>query len=86
MVGSYPIVMWIVVGGLAGWLTGQLVKGRGYGCTGNVVVGVIGAVVGGWLFQVTGVTALPGVIGSLFTAVIGAVVLITVLRLFTERR
>jgi len=80
------LIMWIVIGGLAGWLSGQLVKGRGYGCMGNVVVGVIGAVVGGWLFQVTGIQELPGLIGSLFTAVIGAVALITVLRLFTERR
>ena len=83
---GYSLILWIVIGGLAGWLAGQLVKGRGYGCIGNVVVGVIGAVVGGWLFQVTGIQQLPGLIGSLVTAVIGAVALIAVLRLLTERR
>lgn len=82
---GYPLILWIVIGGLAGWLTGQLFRGRGYGCMGNVVVGVIGAVVGGWLFQITGVQSLPGILGSLFTAVIGAVALIAVLRLLTER-
>ena len=82
---SYPLILWIVIGGLAGWLAGQLLRGRGYGCIGNVVVGVIGAVTGGWLFQVTGVEALPGVLGSLFTAVIGAVALIAVLRMLTQR-
>jgi uncharacterized membrane protein YeaQ/YmgE (transglycosylase-associated protein family) len=86
MMTGYGLILWIVIGGLVGWLTGLLVKGRGYGCMGNVVVGVIGAVVGGWLFQVTGIRELPGLIGSLFTAVIGAVALISVLRLFTERR
>jgi uncharacterized membrane protein YeaQ/YmgE (transglycosylase-associated protein family) len=86
MTGYHSLILWIVIGGLAGWLTGQLVKGRGYGCIGNVVVGVIGAVIGGWLFQITGIEALPGIVGSLFTAVIGAVALITVLRMLTERR
>jgi uncharacterized membrane protein YeaQ/YmgE (transglycosylase-associated protein family) len=85
MAGFTPTIMWIVIGGLAGWLAGQLAKGRGYGCIGNVVVGVIGAVVGGWLFQVSGLEALPGLVGSLFTAVIGAVALIAVLRLLTTR-
>ncbi len=83
---GYSLILWIVIGGLAGWLTGLLVKGRGYGCMGNVVVGIIGAVVGGWLFQVTGIGQLPGLVGSMVTAVIGAVALITVLRLLTERR
>jgi uncharacterized membrane protein YeaQ/YmgE (transglycosylase-associated protein family) len=82
---GYSLILWIVIGGLAGWLAGQIAKGRGYGCIGNVVVGVIGAVVGGWLFQVTGLEALPGLVGSLVTAVIGAVALIAVLRLLTTR-
>jgi uncharacterized membrane protein YeaQ/YmgE (transglycosylase-associated protein family) len=83
---GYPLLLWIVVGGIAGWLTGLLVKGRGYGCIGNVVVGIIGSVVGGWLFQITGIEALPGLIGSLATAIIGAVALISLLRMLTERR
>jgi uncharacterized membrane protein YeaQ/YmgE (transglycosylase-associated protein family) len=77
---------WIIIGGVAGWLTGLVVRGRGYGCLGNVVVGIVGSVVGGWLFQVIpGVEPLPGLIGSMLTAVIGAAVLISVLRLLTEK-
>ncbi|MGC8880046.1 MAG: GlsB/YeaQ/YmgE family stress response membrane protein [Anaerolineae bacterium] len=83
---SYSLILWIIFGGLAGWLTGMLLRGRGYGCIGNVVVGIIGAVIGGWLFRIANIEALPGLIGSVFTAIIGAVVLITVLGLLTERR
>jgi uncharacterized membrane protein YeaQ/YmgE (transglycosylase-associated protein family) len=84
-VPGFPLILWIVVGGIAGWLAGLLAKGRGYGCIGNVVVGIIGSVVGGWLFQVTGIEALPGLLGSLATAVIGAVLLINLLRMLTTR-
>jgi uncharacterized membrane protein YeaQ/YmgE (transglycosylase-associated protein family) len=81
------IIVWIIIGGAAGWLAGQITKGRGYGCLGNVVVGIIGSIVGGWLFHLTGISFLgAGLIGSLITAVIGAVVLIFVLNLLTGRR
>ncbi len=84
---GYSLVLWVIIGGLAGWLTGMLLRGRGYGCIGNVVVGIIGAVIGGWLFRIVNIDeALPGLIGSLFTAIVGAVLLITVLSLLTERR
>ncbi len=83
---GHGLVLWVIVGGLAGWLTGMLLRGRGYGCIGNAVVGIIGAVIGGWLFRIANIEALPGLIGSVFTAIIGAVVLITVLGLLTERR
>jgi uncharacterized membrane protein YeaQ/YmgE (transglycosylase-associated protein family) len=83
----WTVLVWIVIGGAAGWLTGILVKGKGYGCIGNVIVGIVGSVVGGWLFQIIpGVRPMPGLIGSLVTAVIGAVVLIAVLRFFTSTR
>lgn len=83
---SYSLVLWIIVGGLTGWLTGTLIRGRGYGCIGNVVIGIIGAVIGGWLFRIANIEALPGLIGSVFTAIVGAIVLITVLSMLTERR
>jgi uncharacterized membrane protein YeaQ/YmgE (transglycosylase-associated protein family) len=83
----WTVLVWIVIGGAAGWLTGIIVKGKGYGCIGNVIVGIVGSVVGGWLFQIIpGVSPMPGLIGSLVTAVIGAVVLIVVLRFFTGTR
>jgi uncharacterized membrane protein YeaQ/YmgE (transglycosylase-associated protein family) len=81
----WKLLAWIVIGGAAGWLTGVIIKGKGYGCFGNVAVGVIGSVVGGWLFQaIPGVRPMPGLIGSLVTAVIGAVILIALLRLLTD--
>jgi uncharacterized membrane protein YeaQ/YmgE (transglycosylase-associated protein family) len=76
---------WIILGGLAGWLAGYLSKGRGYGCLANVVLGIVGAVIGGWLFSLIGLN-LGGPLGSFITAVIGASVLIAVFQLFSRRR
>jgi len=82
----WQTLLWVVIGGAAGWLSGLITKGRGYGCLGNVVVGIVGAVVGGWLFQVIpGLHPLSGLIGSLVTAVVGAVVLILLLRLLASK-
>ena len=71
---------WIVVGLIAGWLAGQVMKGGGYGVLGDIIVGVIGALLGGWLFGLLGISA-GGLIGALITAFVGAVVLIGLLRL-----
>jgi uncharacterized membrane protein YeaQ/YmgE (transglycosylase-associated protein family) len=49
--GLWKLLLWIIIGGAAGWLTGIITKGKGYGCLGNVAVGIVGSVVGGWLFQ-----------------------------------
>ena len=79
-------VIWLIIGGIAGWISGLITKGKGYGCLGNVIVGVIGSVIGGWLFNVLNVSAPgEGLLGSIITAVIGAVVLIVVLRLLIGR-
>lgn len=73
-------IAWIVVGLIAGWLAGMIMKGRGYGFLGNIVLGVIGALIGGWL----GATMLgwgdAGFVGSVVLATLGAVVLILILR------
>lgn len=65
----------IIIGLVAGWLAGQIMKGRGFGLVGNLVVGVVGALLGGWLFSAMGIYA-ESLIGSLVTAVVGAVVLL----------
>jgi uncharacterized membrane protein YeaQ/YmgE (transglycosylase-associated protein family) len=79
---SVDLLIWLLIGGVAGWLAGVLTKGRGFGCIGNMIIGVIGSVIGGWLFSVTSL-APPGegMVGSFVTALIGAVALIIVLRL-----
>ena len=74
--------LWFILIGLAaGWLAGQLMKGGGFGIVGDIVVGVIGALLGGVLFRTFGVSAGGGLIGSLIVATIGACVLLFLLRL-----
>lgn len=75
------ILAWIIVGLIAGWLAGQIMKGSGYGLIGDLVLGLVGAIVGGWLFGLVAPAAEPsGFIGSIVVATIGAVVLIFIVR------
>ena len=74
-------VWFIVIGLVAGWLAGTLVKGGGFGIIGDIVVGVVGALLGGFLFGALGVSLGGGLIGSIIVATIGAVLLIVILRL-----
>jgi uncharacterized membrane protein YeaQ/YmgE (transglycosylase-associated protein family) len=71
----------LIIGLIAGWLAGMLMKGGGFGMVGDLVVGVVGAVLGGWLFGALGLSAGGGLIGSLVVATIGAVVLLFLVRL-----
>ncbi len=75
------IIWFVLVGLVAGWLAGVLMKGGGFGVLGDIVVGIIGAVIGGFLFSSLGVSAGGGLLGAIIVATIGAVVLIFVLRL-----
>jgi uncharacterized membrane protein YeaQ/YmgE (transglycosylase-associated protein family) len=72
---------WLVIGFLAGWLAGLLTRGRGFGCLGNVAIGLLGAVVGGYLFQLLGVRGPAGFLGSLLVALVGAGVLLLIANL-----
>ncbi len=71
------IIMFLVIGGIAGWLAGTLMKGGGFGLLGNIGVGVIGAMLGGFLFGLLGISA-DGIIGSIVTATAGAALLLFV--------
>jgi len=75
------ILWFLIVGLIAGWLAGLLVKGGGFGLVGDLVVGVIGAFLGGFLFSSLGISAGGGLIGSIVVATIGAVVLLFLVRL-----
>jgi uncharacterized membrane protein YeaQ/YmgE (transglycosylase-associated protein family) len=76
-----PNLIWfLLIGLVAGWLAGKVMRGKGYGVLGDIVIGAIGGVVGGWLFGLLGISA-GGLIGALITAFVGAVVLIWLLRL-----
>ncbi|HET8692422.1 MAG TPA: GlsB/YeaQ/YmgE family stress response membrane protein [Steroidobacteraceae bacterium] len=72
----------IIIGIIAGWLAGVIMKGGGFGLVGDMVVGILGALIGGWLFTKFGASAGGGLIGSIIVATIGAIVLIFILRLF----
>jgi uncharacterized membrane protein YeaQ/YmgE (transglycosylase-associated protein family) len=79
------LLTWFIVGLIAGVLAGLVVGG--VGLIGNIVVGVVGAFVGGWIFAQLGVTApFPGLAGTIFTAFIGAVVLLLILHLIWRSR
>jgi len=69
------LIFTLIIGAVAGWLAGKIMKGKGFGVIGNIIVGVVGAVLGGFLFGLLGVSA-GGMIGSLVTATIGAIVLL----------
>jgi uncharacterized membrane protein YeaQ/YmgE (transglycosylase-associated protein family) len=75
------LIWFLIIGAIAGWLAGLLMKGRGFGILGDIVVGIIGAVLGGWLFGVLGISAGGGLPGSLIVAFVGAVVLLFLVRL-----
>lgn len=77
------IVVTLVVGGVAGWLAGLIMK-KGFGLIGSIIVGVVGALVGGFLLQATGLSLGGGLAGALVTAVLGAVVLILLVGLIKK--
>jgi uncharacterized membrane protein YeaQ/YmgE (transglycosylase-associated protein family) len=75
------LIIWIIVGAIAGWLAGLVVRGFGFGLVGNIIVGILGAIFGGWLFGAVGFTFFPGILNAILTAFIGAVVLLLIVRL-----
>ena len=74
------LLYWIVVGLIAGWLAGVVMKGGGYGIVVDIVLGMLGAIVGGWIFSTLGIGAGGGVVGGIIVAFIGAVVLVAITR------
>lgn len=78
---EHGIIAWLIIGAIAGWLAGLLVKGGGFGLIVDIIVGIVGAFIGGWLAGVLHISLGSGWIGSIITAVIGAVILLFVVRL-----
>ena len=77
-------LVWIVVGLVAGWLAGQVMKGGGYGIIVDIILGVLGGLVGGWIFGLLGIWTGGGMIGSIIVAFVGAVILVGITRLLTK--
>ena len=78
---EHGIIAWLIIGAIAGWLAGLLVKGGGFGLIVDIIVGIVGAFIGGWLAGVLHISLGSGWIGSIITAVIGAVILLFLVRL-----
>ena len=81
------IIAWIVLGLIAGWLAGMIMKGGGYGIIGDIVLGILGALIGGWITSaVLGVGISGFNVTSLVIAVLGAIILVAISRAFTGGR
>ena len=74
------LLYWLVVGLIAGWLAGVVMKGGGYGVVADIILGILGAVLGGWIFSNLGIGAGGGMIGGIVVAFIGAVILVAITR------
>lgn len=79
--GIDSLLVFLIVGAIAGWLAGILVKGFGFGLIGNIVVGIVGAFIAGWLFPRLGFGVGGGFMWAILHATIGAVILLVILRI-----
>ena len=78
-------IWWIIVGLIAGWAAGKIMKGSGYGALADIVLGIVGAIVGGWIVSLLGFYSSGGFISSILVATLGAVVLIWLSRMIKKR-
>ena len=78
---SHGLIVWLIIGAIAGWAAGSLIKGRGFGLIGDIIVGIIGAIIGGWLAGKLGIHIGTGFISSVITAIAGAILLTLVFRM-----
>lgn len=83
MIGS--LISFVVIGIVAGWIVGKILKGQGFGLAGNLMIGIVGSVVGGVLFWVLGLGPPRNVVGSLVTAIVGALVFLFAASEFRKR-
>ena len=84
-ISNESLVLILVVGVIAGWLAGQLVRGTGFGLIGDLIIGVIGAFIGTWLLPRLNIHIGSGMVGAIVSATIGAVLLLIILRVFRKR-
>jgi uncharacterized membrane protein YeaQ/YmgE (transglycosylase-associated protein family) len=78
---AQSLIVWLIVGAVAGWLAGMVVKGGGFGLIGDIIVGIIGAFIAGWLLPQLGIVIGSGIVGAIIDAFIGAVILLVIIRL-----
>jgi uncharacterized membrane protein YeaQ/YmgE (transglycosylase-associated protein family) len=79
---SHSLVAWLFLGLVAGWLAGKIARGRGFGCIGDVLLGLIGSYIGGWIFIKLGILG-GGFLYSLAAATLGAIILVSIAHAFS---
>ena len=79
----YSLLGWLIIGLIAGWLAGKIARGRGFGCITDIILGLIGGVLGGWIFTRLGIVGY-GFLFSLAAATLGAVILVAIAHLFSS--
>ncbi|BCH14652.1 MAG: GlsB/YeaQ/YmgE family stress response membrane protein [Mesorhizobium sp.] len=82
--GTESLLVFIIIGAIAGWLAGLIVKGFGLGLVGNIVVGIVGALIAGWLFPRLGFAIGGGILAAIIHATIGAVILLVLIKLVKQ--
>lgn len=75
------LLVFLIVGAVAGWLAGVIVKGHGFGLVGNIIVGIVGAFLAGWLLPMLGIAIGGGIVAAIINALIGAVILLAIIGL-----
>jgi uncharacterized membrane protein YeaQ/YmgE (transglycosylase-associated protein family) len=80
---SHGFVSWLLLGLVAGWLAGKIARGRGFGCITDIILGLIGSYLGGWIFMKLGIFG-GGFLYSLAAATLGAVILVSIAHLFSS--
>jgi uncharacterized membrane protein YeaQ/YmgE (transglycosylase-associated protein family) len=78
------LIEWIIVGLIAGWAAGKIMKGGGYGTVMDIILGMVGAVVGGWVFNTLGIYPAGGIVASIVVAIVGAILIIWITRLIKK--
>ena len=74
-------IVWLIVGGVAGWLAGLIIRGYGFELIGNIIVGIVGAFIAGWLLPRLGIVIGGGTLGEIINAIIGAIILLLIIGL-----
>jgi uncharacterized membrane protein YeaQ/YmgE (transglycosylase-associated protein family) len=76
------VIAWVIIGLIAGWLAGKVSRGRGFGCIADIILGMVGAILGGWIFSKLNIQG-GGLLFSIAAATVGAVILVAIARIFS---
>src|SRR4029078_1202181 len=84
MIMIESLIIWLIIGAIAGWLAGQIVNGYGLGLVGNIVVAIVGAIIAGWLLPLIGFVLVGGILAAIINAALGAGILLIIIGYFQK--